>query len=180
MLKLRYPYLYYIIQKIKSYRSALARQQASIHYKPYKSLQERESDWLTGPLSHHVRMRIEYSAIVAKNMGFTYRYPLLYPPLVEFCFALPSGQKRRLGKNRLLMRRYLTKQLSSGLFNQHRKCGDIFPGTMPKCQALYKDGHLNDELWVLPYQDIYDDIIKNKWVTDDKLFHVDLLRYMFK
>lgn len=179
-LKLSYPYLYYRIQRIKSYRSALAYKQAPIHYKPYKSLQEREADWLTGNLSYHVRMRIEYSAIVAKNRGFSYQYPLLYPPLVEFCFSLPPEQKRRLGQNRLLMRRYLDRKLPSGLFNQHQKCGDILPGTMPKCQALYKKGLLNDSLTDLPYQEIYDYMIKNKLITSDRLFHLDLLRYMFK
>lgn len=179
-LKLSYPNLYYRIQRIKSYRSALAYKQAPVHYKSYKSLQEREADWLTGDLSYHVRMRIEYSAVVAKNMGFTYQYPLLYPPLLEFCFSLPPEQKRRLGQNRLLMRRYLAKQLTSGLFNKHQKCGDILPGTMPKCQVLYKKGLLHDSLMVLPYKEIYDYIIQNQLITDDRLFHLDLLRYMFK
>ncbi len=124
-------------------------------------------------------MRIEYSAVVARNMGFTYQYPLLYPPLVEYCFALPPEQKRRQGQNRLLMRRYLAKHVPSQLFNTHKKCGDILPGTMPKCQALYQKGALKFILKDLPYPEIYDDMIKTKLVTDDRLFHVDVLRYMF-
>ncbi len=180
LFKLKHPQLYYRLQRIKSYKSALARKQAPVYYKPYHSLQERESDWLTGPLSYHVRMRIEYSAIVAKNMGFLYQYPLLYPPLVEYCFRLPPEQKRRQRQNRLLMRRYLATQLSSELFNQHQKCGDILPGTMPKCQELYKNGRLNHILKDLPYKKNYDYIMENQLIADDRLFHLDLLRYMFR
>lgn len=179
-LKLTQPHLLYGMQCIKSCTSPLARRQVGVHYKPYRELQEREQDWLQGRLSHHVRMRIEYSAVLARYMGFAYQYPLLYPPLVEFCFALPLAQKRRQGQNRLLMRRYLAKQVPSGLFNTHKKCGDILPGTMPKCQNLYKNGQLNDALQDLPYGELYDYINKKKLVEDDRLFHVDLLRYMFQ
>lgn len=178
--KLTQPQLYYGWQRIQSYQSALARKQALIHHKPYHSLQEREADWLTGQLSHHVRMRIEYSAVVAKNMGFTYHYPLLYPPLVEYCFALPPAQKRRSGQNRLLIRRYLAKHIPSKLFDTHKKCGNILPSTMPKCQDLYKNGRLNHAFQDLSYNDIYDYIIKNQLVTKDRLFHLDVLRYMFQ
>lgn len=55
---------------------------------------------------------------------------------------LPPEQKRRQGQSRLLMRRYLAQQVPSGLFNAHKKCGDILPGTLPKCQQLYKKGKL--------------------------------------
>ena len=174
------PHLYYWIQCVRSYRSNLAQKQAPIHYKPYYSLQEREADWLTGKLSYHVRMRIEYSAVVARNMGFTYKYPLLYPPLVEYCFALPPTQKRRQGQNRVLMRRYLAHHLPSKLFDSHIKCGDILPSTLPKCQNLYTNGQLNYVLKELPYNEIYASIRKNQLITDDRLFHLDLLRYMFK
>jgi len=142
--KLTQPKLFYAIQYIKSYRSRLARKQLPVHFKSYDSLQEREANWLQGPLSYHVRMRIEYSAVVARQMGFSYQYPLLYPPLVEFCFRLPSEQKRRMGQQRLLMRRYLSNELSSGLFNNQKKCGDILPGTMPKCKDLYANGELHE------------------------------------
>ena len=54
------------------------------------------------------------------------------------------------------------------------------PGTMPKCQGLYKNGGLNHAFQNLPYGAIYDYIIKNQLVTDNRLFHVDVLRYMFK
>lgn len=178
--QLMHPRLLYGKQRLKLKNSNLERRQVAVHYKPYSSLQAREQDWLQGRLSHHVRMRVEYSAVVARHMGFQYRYPLLYPPLVEFCFALPPEQKRRLGQSRLLMRRYLANHIPSGLFNTHRKCGDILPGTMPKCRYLYQNGQLSPFLQGLPYDKIYDYIIKKRLVTGDRLFHVDLLRYMFK
>ena len=103
---------------------------------------------------------------------------LYYPPLVEFCFSLPSEQKRRLGKNRLIMRRYLAKQLSSELFISIRSVAISYQEPMPK--ALYKRGLLNDSLGILPYKKIYDYMIKNQLITDGRLFHLDLLRYMFK
>jgi hypothetical protein len=178
--ELTQPHLFYSMQRIKSCESPLARKQVRSHYKPYRSLQEHEYDWLQGHLSYHVRMHIEYSAVLARHMGFTYQYPLLYPPPVEFCFALPPDQKRRQGKNRQLIRQYLAKYLTSRLFNTHRKCGDILPGTMPKCQDLYKNGQLNDILHDLPFNEIYDYIIQRQLVTSDRLLHVCLLRYMFR
>jgi asparagine synthase (glutamine-hydrolysing) len=180
MVTLAYPNVYYRVQYLKSYRSALARKQLPTHYKPYTSIQEREADWLTGSLSYHVRMRIEYSAVVAKNRNFSYQYPLLYPPFVDYCFQLPPEQKRRQGQHRLLMRRYLANNISSGLFNDHKKCGDILPGTLPKSQQLHQNGLLEDSFQTLPFTKRYDDIIEKKLVTHDRLFHLDLLRYMFK
>lgn len=175
-----HPKLYYALQKIKQHPSVIAREQALLDYQPYNCLQEREASWLTGPLSHHIRMRVEYSAVVAKYMGFKYQYPLLYPPLVEYCFALPPEQKRRFNQNRFLMRNYLTKHVSSGLYNTYKKCGSIFPGTMPKCQAQYNKGELKHALQNLPYAETYDTLVKSKRITDDRIFHIDLLRYMFK
>jgi hypothetical protein len=124
-------------------------------------------------------MRIEYSAVVARYMGFRYQYPLLYPPLVEFCFKLPPVQKRRQGQNRLLARRYLNNQLPSGLFNMHKKCGDILPGTIPKCRHLYEKGKLDFQNQDLPYAEVYEYMQTNQLITEDRLYHFDLMRYMF-
>lgn len=179
-LLLRHPKLNYVVHYLKSCRSPLARKLALIQHKPYQSLQERDQDWLQGPLSHHLRMRIEYSAVVARYRGFTYQYPLLYPPLVEFCFALPPNQKRRQGQNRLLARRYLANHVPPHLFNTHKKCGDILPGTLPKGRTLYQNGGLDHAFQNLPWRNICDIIDQRRLLTDDRLFHRDLLRYMFK
>jgi asparagine synthase (glutamine-hydrolysing) len=40
--------------------------------------------------------------------GFRYRYPLLYLPLVEFMYALPSEQKSSPGRDRVVQRRALS------------------------------------------------------------------------
>lgn len=180
LVKLKNPRLRRTLQYIKLFNNAIARKQKQVFYKRYHSLQEKQWDWLQGPFSHHVRMRIEYSAVVARSMGFAYRYPLLYPPLVEFCFALPTEQKRRQGNNRLLARRYLEKSLSANLFNAHKKCGDIFPATLAKTQALYSSGQLHSSFATLPFSALCDEIQQRKLLTPDRKFHLDILRYMFK
>ncbi|MFA6303877.1 MAG: asparagine synthase-related protein [Legionella sp.] len=174
------PQLLLALQLIQSHASLQDNKKTRLIYKPYRSLQEKEYDKLQGNLSYHVRMRIEYSAIVARNMGFTYQYPLLYPPLVEFCFSLPSNQKRRQGQNRLLMRRYLANHLPSGLYNTHKKCGEILPGTLPKSNNLYSQGQLASLLTDLPHTHIHDHLLKKGILTPDNKFHVDLFRYMLK
>ncbi len=178
-LTLAHPRLLYALQRIKAI-TPIKQKQLNVLYKPYNSLQEREQDSLQGALSYHIRMRIEYSAVVAKHMGFSYQYPLLYPPLVEFCFALPPEQKRRKSQNRLLMRRYLAQKNGSDLFHAHKKCGHIFAGTLPKCQTVYQQGQLNHAFEHLPYRKNYDYITKNKLVTHDELLHLNIMRYMFK
>lgn len=177
---MKHPQFYLQLKRLQAGHSSLQQSLTAIQFKPYHSLQAREQDWLQGPLSHHIRMRIEYSAVVGRYLGFSYRYPLLYPPLVEFCFALPPAQKRRHGKNRLLMRRYLANRLGSHLFDQHKKCGDISPGTYPHCLSLYSSGQLDHALKDLPFDEIRDYIVQDQLVTSDRHFHIDLLRYMFK
>lgn len=179
-LALSQPQLLLALQLIKSSVTQQDYKKTSKIYKPYHSFQEREYDKLQGPLSYHVRMRIEYSATVARNMGFTYQYPLLYPPLVEFCFSLPNNQKRRQGQNRLLMRRYLANHIPSGLYNTQKKCGDILPGTLPKCLNLYAQGQLTSLLRDLPHANIHDHLVKKGILKPENKLNVDLFRYMLK
>ena len=178
-LALSNPSLMSVLKYIQSRKSPIRQKQTTVIYKCHHSFQERYQDWLQGPLSNHVRMRVEYSAVVARHMGFSYQYPLLYPPLLEFCFNLPAEQKRRQGQNRLLVRRYLDKHLPSGLFNKHKKCGEILPGTIPKCQDLYKKRALDFQNQDLPYAEVYDYLQTNQLITEDRLYHLDLMRYMF-
>lgn len=89
------------------------------HY--FKTLREVEWSFLQGPNSHEIRMRIEYSSIVAKKMGFDYRYPLLHPKLLEFFLSLPLEQKRHQGVGRYLMRRYLAQVIPTAPFNTYKK-----------------------------------------------------------
>jgi asparagine synthetase B (glutamine-hydrolysing) len=97
-------------------------------------------------------MRVEDSAIMAKALGFEYRYPLLYPKLVEFCYRLPLEQKRKNGINRLLVRKYLAQYLPDLVYNKHQKIGSIMPATMDKVKREYLKGKYSKEFSNLPYE----------------------------
>lgn len=115
------------------------------------SVKELEKEFLIGKYSHHVRLRIEDSAIVAKHMGFQYKYPLLYPPLVEFCHNLPLSLKRQDGENRLIVRKYLSKYLPNDVCLKHQKIGGIMPSTIDKIKKEYQDGCYNNLFTNLPF-----------------------------
>lgn len=120
------------------------------HY--FKTLREVEWSFLQGPNSHEVRMRIEYSSIVAKKMGFDYRYPLLHPKLLEFFLSLPLEQKRHQGRGRYLMRRYLAKVMPAVPFDTYKKKEglNIMPATMDTFKAQWGSGLFDNEFQSLP------------------------------
>jgi len=128
-------------------------------YHPYEGIycrSSREGEWslIQGPDSHEVRMRIEYSSIVSKKMGFEYRYPLLYPKLLEFILSVPTIQKRRDGNGRYLIRRYLAQELSQEIFANYRKKDGlgIVPSTFELYQQNFKQGCYQQAFKDLPYQ----------------------------
>jgi asparagine synthase (glutamine-hydrolysing) len=178
LLQLSHPALYSLISSVKNVEYAVT------HYlkrksenKPfaYARLQDYEYDLLQGPRSHHVRMRVEYSAVLAKSMGFEYRYPLLNPKLVEFCFRLPPEQKRRNGINRYLVRRYLAQFLSEKIYNRHQKTGSLMPATFEKCKHYYLNGTLDKHFTGLPFiENCHKDLDENR-----QLF-AKMYAYMFK
>ena len=59
--------------------------------------------------NNHISYRIEDSALIARHYGFKYKYPLLYPKLVEFCNRLPLSMKRQNGLARIMIRKYLAQ-----------------------------------------------------------------------
>ena len=120
------------------------------HY--FKTLREVEWSFLQGPNSHEVRMRIEYSSIVAKKMGFDYRYPLLHPKLLEFFLSLPLEQKRHQGVGRHMMRRYLAQIMPAAPFNSYKKKEglNIMPATMDTFKAQWDGGLFQAEFHPLP------------------------------
>ena len=120
---------------------------------PYHSVREFEWHQLQGANAHEVYMRVEYSAVLAKAMGFEYRYPLLYPPLVEFCFYLTLSQKRHQGMGRYLMRRYLKGLVPPDIYNKNQKIGGIVPATMDKCNRYLEEGHFDPYFQNLPWID---------------------------
>lgn len=106
----------------------------------FSTLRRGEWSFLQGPFSYEIRMRIEYSSIISKMLGFEYRYPLLYPKLLEFYLSLPYSQKIENGKGRIIMRKYLAKKIKSGIFdNYEKKHGlDISPATVESFKKQYK------------------------------------------
>lgn len=135
------------------------------HY--FKTLREVEWSFLQGPNSHEVRMRIEYSSIVAKKMGFDYRYPLLHPKLLEFFLSLPLEQKRHQGIGRHMMRRYLAKIMPAVPFDSYKKKEglNIMPATMDTFKTQWGSGLFQNEFQLLP-----------KALTHDKSPHKAMIK----
>lgn len=119
----------------------------------YPSVRAAECALLQGPESHEVRMRIEYSSIVSKKMGFEYRYPLLFPKLLEFMVSLPTIQKRRDGRGRYLIRQYLSKFIPGDLFSTYRKQDGlgIVPSTFDMFQKNFEQGCYQEAFKDMPY-----------------------------
>lgn len=120
----------------------------------YKTLRETEHSLLQGIDSHEIRMRIEYSSLVGKQMGFEYRYPLLHPKLLEFLLATPLSEKRQQKTGRYLIRRYLNRFFPNGIFSEYlKKEGlDIVPSTMTHYQNQFLKGHYKEAFQNLPFQ----------------------------
>ena len=162
--KYTHPSLYDLAMKMhvlkqqieNSFRPKSAHQSCLVH--PYlksyhRTIRGAECSLLQGPNSHEVRMRIEYSSIVSKKMGFEYRYPLLYPKLLEFMLSLPLAQKRRNGRGRYLIRQYLSQFLPNDIFSAYRKEEGlgIVPSTFDMFQQNYEQGYYRDEFKAMPY-----------------------------
>ena len=114
------------------------------------AIRQYEYDILQGTLSHEMRMRLEYNAVIAKAMNFTYIYPMLYPPLVEFCFSLPLAQKFKQGHMRCMIRGYLSQHGINMSFGT--KEGAVVPSTMQKCRDYYAQGKFKPHFVELPFQ----------------------------
>ncbi len=129
------------------------------HTEYFKTLRAAEWSFLQGPNSHEIRTRIEYSSIVAKKMGFEYRYPLLHPKLLEFFLSLPLSQKRHQGKGRYMMRRYLARHLPHWVFDSYNKKEGlaILAATMDTFKAQWIAGIFQEEFHELPYAQLIQD-----------------------
>ena len=134
------------------------------HKEYFKTLRAAEWSFLQGPNSHEIRMRIEYSSIVAKKMGFEYRYPLLHPKLLEFFLSLPLSQKRYQGNGRYMMRRYLARYIPNNIFDNYNKKEGlaILPATMDTFKAQWKAGKFHDAFHELPYKHLIRDVSSHK------------------
>lgn len=122
----------------------------------FRSLREAEWQYLQGPLSYEIRMCVEYGSLVSKQFGFEYRYPLLYPKLLEFYLRVPYSQKVREGKGRYLIRRYLSRYLPKKIVEDYEKCKGLplMPSTKYVFEKNYNNGSYNELFRELPYQDL--------------------------
>jgi asparagine synthetase B (glutamine-hydrolysing) len=145
------------------------------------SLREHEYSLLQGLNSHHLRMRVEYNAVLAKALGFCYAYPLLYPPLIEFCYQLPPTQKRQQGLGRYLMRQYLAQFYSDEVYQNRSKSGSVTPATLEKSQTEYDLGKYKTAFQHLPFESErqYTKNHHNAYKTSYS-FMQDIPAYMFK
>lgn len=161
-----HPTLYAIALNLKKnkrqfknvFLSQATRQSTLIH--PYErmyypTVRQTECALLQGADSHEVRMRIEYSSIISKKMGFEYRYPLLYPKLLEFMLRVPTEQKRRDGRGRYLIRHYLSQSLPNDIFSTYRKQDGlgIVPSTFDLFQNQFDAGCYQHDFDDLPCGD---------------------------
>ena len=178
LIQYAHPSLHKLIQYVQDLKLSLSNtlkpsnQQRAASTHPYhrhyfKTLREVEWSFLQGPNSHEVRMRIEYSSIVAKKMGFDYRYPLLHPKLLEFFLSLPLEQKRHQGVDRHMMRRYLAKIMPTVPFDTYKKKEglSIMPATMDTFKAQWNEGLFQTEFHSLP-----------KTLTQDKSPHKTMIK----
>ena len=138
-----------------------------------EELYHYEVDLLQGKFCHEIRMRLEYSAVVAKSLGFRYIYPLLYPPLIEFCFSLPIEQKFKNGMMRCTAHEYLSKHIKQMYFST--KAGAVVPNTMQKCRDYYRLGKFAEDFVQLPFHEY----ITKRTTDDDKLL-LQIHAYMAK
>ncbi len=144
----------------------------AIKYSP-EAVYEYEIDIIQGKRAHDIRMRLEYSAVVARAMGFQYIYPLLYPPLIEFCVSLPIEQKLKNDVMRCTAREYLLQQDCQ--MNFSTKTGAVVPDTMQKCRDYYRKGLFKHDFEQLPFAPY----ITQRTTDDDKML-LQIHAYMAK
>lgn len=127
-----------------------------------KSIAELELRQLVGVDNNHICYRIEDSALIARHYGFKYKYPLLYPKLVEFCNRLPLHMKRENGLARIMIRKYLA-QAGMPEFTEKpiaKFDGNIMGSTFIKIRQSYQNELKNQLNTQLQYWKIKEQILK--------------------
>lgn len=151
LLRYQYPMVYAVLsqlgdikQMIKSYLDSATPERKPRLPQHYDSVREMQVDLLEGSLCHEVRMRVEYSAVLGKAMGFSHIYPLLHPSLVDFALRIPCEFKQRHGQGRYLIRKYLAQFVPEKNYTQKKREGaHIMPAMMEKCKNHVKAGALD-------------------------------------
>ena len=139
------------------------------------SVAEFEIRQLIGIDNNHPSYRIEDSALIARHYGFKYKYPLLYPKLVEFCNRLPLHMKRENGLARIMIRRYLAASgmPEFGLKPIAKFDGSIMGSSVSKMKATYQNDFKNQLSLTMPYAEIQAHILNVEPHLNDnlKLYH---------
>ena len=117
----------------------------------YHSLRDYEFAVLQGDICHDIRMKVEYNAVLAKSFGFSFVYPMLYPPLIEFCFRLPLHKKKQKSVMGCLIQDYLSSHIPG--LKPETKGGAFVPSTMQKCRDDAAQGKFSEHFSHLPFQD---------------------------
>lgn len=118
----------------------------------YKSVRAFEWDHLQGRASLPLRGRIEGHFTLAEAQGVEYRYPLLYPKLVDFCFHLPAKYKSKNGIGRYMVRKYLhANGLLDKIDSEERKQATVAPATLKVGLEYLKNPAVQKQLKSLPW-----------------------------
>ncbi|RTL11648.1 MAG: asparagine synthetase B family protein [Neisseriaceae bacterium] len=126
------------------------------------SIAEFEIRQLIGLDNNHISYRIEDSALIARHYGFKYKYPLLYPKLIEFCNRLPLSMKRQNGLARIMIRKYLAQAGMPEFMNKPiaKFDGNIMGSTFSKMRQTYQNDFKNQLNSQLPYWEVKEQILK--------------------
>lgn len=139
----------------------------TIHLKQYGNMFDYLYALVQGEYSNEFQFRIEETALKSKLDNFRCRYPLLYPPLVEFIFSLPLDQLRHNGEARLVIRCYTKKIL--GIEKQFDKKGQIYSASLDRSLQDFKS-------WDLTFPDNIQWLL-NKLTIDQRQLLVYLRHY---
>lgn len=177
LIQYTHPFLYQYISQLKK-KQAKPKHPYFSQY--FETLRESEWSFLQGPNSGSMRMRIECSSIVAKKMGFQYRYPLLHPELLEFFLSLPVTQKRHHGVGRHLIRRYVNEIMPMASFDTHQKKEGlgIAPAIIDTFKHNLEAGRFQSEFKNLPFSDLIQDSSPHKAMI--KKIQAFMLKTYFK
>ncbi|MBX9866672.1 MAG: hypothetical protein K2Y14_07125 [Burkholderiales bacterium] len=127
-----------------------------------KTVAEHEIMLLIGARNNHLSCRIEDSALMARHYGFKYKYPFLYPKLVEFCNRLPLHLKRRNGLSRIMVRDYLAKANLTDFKTKPiaKYDGNIMGSTLKQMLANYRSDFASQLNSALPHADVQQRCLK--------------------
>ena len=92
-----------------------------------QSVKEMEAQYIQGAMSGYMTSRPSFSNMLAAQYGIHHRYPMLDTHLLNYCYNVPSHQKRRWGMGRRLVRKALLPHVPKHLILRNDKTGATCP-----------------------------------------------------